>query len=107
MTLGDVGVYSGMRKGGQFGITSSNIVHDLSGSMLDSMIQNLLYIIYTPMSYKIRETLQSCPNYKCAETKLKTATINTPGRIMILGVDNEGVEIERDRRQITAINEIN
>jgi hypothetical protein len=52
----------------------------------------------------IRETLQFCGLYVCAESKMKYARISTESNVLIAGVKaSEGVMIRRGRNEIKGL----
>jgi hypothetical protein len=97
MVLGDVGVHVGMRLG-KYSISYNRATNS------QDLIGNLLYFGFPQTSWMIRETLQFCDLFACAESKMKYATISMESNIMITGQEKgQGVLIKRGRDEIKEI----
>ena len=93
---GVVGTYTGVKKGA-FSVSEnqrSRVTTEMS--LLENMV--MLFSGYSEISWKVREVLDQCDSYKCAEKRLTNETVNSIGYIILAGIEkNEGVVISRDR----------
>ena len=106
MFAGSIGVYTGMRPNA-FSTTENRRT---LGQGYEGFLINLGMILtgYNPISWLIRETLETCVDFDCALDKYTNGAIIAPGYIILAGLQgNEGAVISRDRDQPAHIDYLN